>query len=546
MARHQTEDPRLLAALCRYDVVARYRAHNPQRGQKRKLLEELAQEAWVGPDGEPFAVQPETIRVWVRRYRDGGLEGLKDKARPSRGVRALTEEQQDLVAALKTEVPERSLERIIKVAEELGKVEPGVLRRSTVHRVLQSRGISARAARVPDTHDLDRFEADFPNDLWQSDMLHGPWLPDPQRSGKVRRAKLYAFLDDHSRMLLDGRFSFSENLPHLELVMRRALQKHGVPRRLYYDNGLVYRSTHMRRIVAEMDIFRIRPDRSPITHTKPHRPMGHGKIEAFNRLVRSSFLAELKASTVSTLDELNEAFAAWARYEYNTKVHSEIGETPLVRWRRGVEQVRYAEEEKLRQAFFWKEDRTPDKTGIFSLLGIKYQTGAKLARRKVQVRFDPEALHEVEVWQGGQFCERVKPHQVGTHRRAKQPAATERAATDEKRAPTANYLGHLVEKRREEVGTTQEPSPRQLAEDSRDRLTRNAADISQLFIELLDDGVVNTADVNEFVLRKGPFDVELVRDVVERLLERDGAGDLHVSVYLDAVELAANENGGER
>jgi len=552
MARQESEEPRLLTALCRYEVVARYRAHRPERGQKRKLLEELARESWVGPDGEPFFVQPETIRVWVRRYRDGGLKGLMDKARPGRGVRVLTEEQQDLVAALKTEVPERSLERLIKVAEEMGKVEPGVLRRSTVHRVLQSRGISARAARVPDTHDLDRFEADFPNDLWQSDMLHGPWLPDPERPGKVRRAKLYAFLDDHSRLLLDGRFSFSEKLPHLELVMRRALQKYGVPHRLYYDNGLVYRSTHMRRIVAELDIYRVRgrdharEDRSLITHTKPYRPMGHGKIEAFNRFVRSSFLAELKASTVSTLDELNEAFAAWARYEYNTKVHSEIGETPLVRWKRGTDQVRYAEEEKMRQAFLWKEERTSDKTGIFSLLGIKYQTSAKLARRKIHVHFDPEALHEVEIWLGGQFRERVKPHQVRTHRRAGQPAATESVALDEKRAPTANYLGHLVEKRREEVGSTLEPSPRQLAEDSRARLVRNAADISQLFIELLDDGVVDTAAVNDFVMRKGPFDVELVRDVLERLLERDGAFDLHVSVYLDAVLQAAQKNGGER
>lgn len=535
--RVDTEDPRLLTALSRYEVVARYRAHRPKRGQKRKLLEELAAEPWTGPDGEPFTVSPETIRVWERRYRQSGLQGLMDKKRPGRGVCVLTEEQQNLVSALKEEVPERSLTRIIRIAEEMGKVEPGVLRRSTVHRVLQSRGISARAARVPDTHDLDRFEADFPGDLWQSDMLHGPWLPDPKRPGKVRRAKLYAFLDDHSRLLLDGRFSFSENLPYLELVFRRALQKYGVPRRVYYDNGQVYRSTHMRRIIAELDIYRV-------TFTRPHRPMGHGKIEAFNRLVRSSFIAELKASDVATLDEINEAFVAWARYEYNTKVHSEIGETPLVRWNRGAEQARYAEEEKMRQAFLWKETRTPDKSCVFSLLGVKYQTSAKLARRKVQVRFDPEALHEVEIWQGGQFRERVKPHQVSTHRRARQAAETDRIG-DEKRAPSADYLGHLVEKRREEGGVV-EPSPRQLAEDRRAALTHNAADISALFIDLLADGVVDTAAVNNFVMRKGPFELDLVRDSVEQILQRDGAADLHVSFYLEAVERAASETGGDR
>ena len=39
--------------------------------------------------------------------------------------------------------------------------------------------------------------------------------------------------------------------------------------------------------------------------------MGHGKIEALNRFIRSAFLAELKSSRVSTLDALNEAFLAW-------------------------------------------------------------------------------------------------------------------------------------------------------------------------------------------------------------------------------------------
>ena len=52
-----------------------------------------------------------------------------------------------------------------------------------------------------DKEDLDRFEADRPNDLWQSDMLVGPWLPDPDRPGKVRRAKLFLFLDDRNNFV---------------------------------------------------------------------------------------------------------------------------------------------------------------------------------------------------------------------------------------------------------------------------------------------------------------------------------------------------------
>jgi len=529
--KREVEDPRMALAVCRYEVVGRYLALKPRRGLKRKLLEELAGQAWTGPDGEPLRVSAETIRVWARRYRRGGLPGLMDKEHPHRGVGALTEEQRELVCALKEEVPERSLERIIKIAEETDRVERGVLRRSTVHRVLKSRGLSARASRVPDRHDLDRFEADLPNDLWQSDMLVGPWLPDPDRPGKVRRACLFAFVDDHSRLLLHGRFSFRESLPHLELVFRRALQKWGVSRRVYYDNGQVYRSGHMKQIAAALGIYRV-------VFTRPRRPEGHGKIEALNRYIRAAFLAELKAASIATLDELNEAFVAWADHDYNRRVHSETGETPLDRWRRGVDGVRFADDEKLRQAFLWKENRTADKAGVFGLLGVRYQVGPKLARRKLEVRFDPEALHEVEVWRGGEFVERVRPLSVSAHRRPK--SKEEEKPTD--KPPVADYLGHLVEKRRAENRV--EPSPKALAENARKERERSALAITDLLTDKLDAGVVDGAAVRDFVDRFGPFDPDLAEQTLDDLLRQGQGRDLHVSVYLATVREAAK--GGPR
>ncbi len=108
--KHVDTDPRMATALCRYEVVSRYLALKPRRGLKKKLLDKLSLETWIGPDGEPFSVSAETIRVWARRYRRSGLEGLKDKERPKRGVSALSEEQKELVCRLKQDVPARSLD----------------------------------------------------------------------------------------------------------------------------------------------------------------------------------------------------------------------------------------------------------------------------------------------------------------------------------------------------------------------------------------------------------------------------------------------------
>jgi len=521
----EQQDPRMAWALVRYQVISPYLAADPPRGQRGPLRRQLAQRMWTDPDGEPFSVSAETIRRWVRRYRKKGLAGLMDQRRTRRGVQVLTDAQIELLCQLKQDVPERSLDRLIIIAESVGKVEPGVLRRSTVHRALQARGLSARKARIPDAQDLDRFEADAPNDIWQSDLLVGPWLPDPARPGKVRRAHLYAFLDDHSRLVLHGRFSFKENLPALELVFRRALQQHGLCRRLYYDNAQVYRSGHMKQIVATLGIHRI-------VFTQPRRPMGHGKIEALNRLIRSAFLAELKASKITTIDALNEAFRAWLDTQYHRTVHSETGQTPHDRWRAGLDRVRYIDDEELRQAFLWKERRTPDKAGVFSLLGVRYQVDARHARRHIEVRFDPEALHEVEVWRQGDFVQRARPLDVHPHRRPRDRALPEVAAEDD-REPVVDFLGHLVRQCREQGAGN--PAPRDLAEQARARRAEADAAVLELLCDRLDPDVVEPETVQTWLDTYGPLEPERAAGALDHLLAQGHRADQHISVTLDAI-----------
>jgi putative transposase len=520
------DDPRMAMALCRYEVISRYLALKPKRGVKKKLLEKLSQELWPGPDGRFFSVSAETIRAWARRYRRSGIGGLMDKERPRRGVSVLTEEQQNIICCLKEDVPGRSLERIISIAEKTDLVAEGVLKRSTVHRVLQSRGLSKRRCRVPDKEDLDRFEADYPNDLWQSDMLVDPWLPDPERPGKVRRAKLFLFMDDHSRRILHGRFSFDEGLPYMELVFRRAVQKFGLPERVYFDNGKVYRAKHIKHLAAELSFHRV-------VYTTRGRPEGHGKIEKLNQLIRSAFLDELEASTITTLDELNEAFVAWYEQDYNAETHGTTGESPKARWEAGIESINFVDEEKLRQAFLWTETRTSDKAGVFSLFGVKYQAGVGLGKKRLQIRYDPDALHEVEVWRNGEFVERVKPFSVSAHRRPK----ADTPPPPPERKPVVDYLRHLTDERKK--NGIVEPTPKALAEKAQ---VKREAEIQRV-IALLDDrlelGVVDSGEVRRFMDKYRPFDLDLAEIALDEMLESGVEKDLPVSFYLGAMRDAA-------
>ena len=235
----------------------------------------------------------------------------------------------------------------------------------------------------------------------------------------------------------------------------------------------------------------------------------------------------MKASRIRTLDELNEAFVAWMDLDYNQRVHGETGQTPDERWRAGLDAIRYADDDRLHAAFRWKERRTPDKSGVLSLFGTKYQVGSELRRKHVDVFYDPRNLSEIDVHRhGGDFVERIRPFEVSEHRRPRAATPEAAPASSDTTTPTADFLGHLVDKRRREgfVETTA-PSPRrQLADDA----------LVDVLRERLATTVFDEEAIRDFLAQYGPFDVDQASRALDDILGR-APRDLHVLVYLDAL-----------
>ena len=125
------DDERAMA-LMRYQIISAYLAFDPPRGKRQAFLDKLAQKTWQHPDGRQVSFSAETLRAWIRRYRRGGLQALEDTPHPKRGVSVLTPEDVALFIKLKKEVPERSLERLIVIAEDMKLVEAGMIKRSTL------------------------------------------------------------------------------------------------------------------------------------------------------------------------------------------------------------------------------------------------------------------------------------------------------------------------------------------------------------------------------------------------------------------------------
>ena len=118
-------------------------------------------------------------------------------------------------------------------------------------------------------------------------------------------------------------------------------------------------------------IVAVLSNRRPL-FTPARRPEGHGKIEAFNRLCRAAFVDEVKASSITTLDALNRAFAAWRDLKYNRRPHGETGEAPWDRWRAHPARIVTVGEGLLAEAFLFRAKRTTDKAGVLKLHGSTF------------------------------------------------------------------------------------------------------------------------------------------------------------------------------
>jgi putative transposase len=220
-------------------------------------------------------------------------------------------------------------------------------------------------------------------------------------------------------------------------AFRPALQRRGVPKAVYLDNGSAFVDAWLLRGCAVLGIRLI--------HSRPGRPEGRGKIERFFRTVRDQFLVEVSdGAGIADLTEMNRLFQAWVETAYHQGVHSETGEEPIARWARAAPGERAVPDPgRLREAFLWSERRRATKTALVSLHGNSYQVGAHLAGRYVELVFDPFNLGHVEVRAGGKPAGTAVPFTVTRHRHPKTRAGSGQRAEP---APTGiDYLAALGE-----------------------------------------------------------------------------------------------------
>ena len=388
-------------ALFRYGLIAPLVLEPLPRGELTRRAREIAARHYDIPHSSRATVCVETILDWARRYRLAGFEALAPHGRRDRGVsRIITPQMAQWIERLKRENPHRTattLLRELTLASDLNK-PPFSL--TSLYRFLKLRGLTEQQLILNQATARKKFEAEFANQLWQSDMLFGPYVLYPE--GGRRRCFLYAIIDDASRLVPHAQFYLSQGLDALLDCLRQSVTARGIPIRFYVDNAKVFHSQQLARIAASLGIL--------VVHSPPYEPEGRGKIERWFRTARGQFLASLDPKRTLTLAELNARLWTWIDNVYHVSEHSSLGTTPLVRWQRDIEHVRQIPPATdVRRLFFYRVPRLVRRDSTFLLQGRFYEAPAHLIGTRVEVRFDPLDASEVDVYLDGRIEGQARP-----------------------------------------------------------------------------------------------------------------------------------------
>jgi len=409
-----------------------------QHGELQKIIRELAQKEYAIPGSNRRFLGEKTIEAWYYAWRRHGIEGLVPQRRTDRGVSKLSVAVQEALLAAKRDNPRRSIRQLKALLESSGIAPRGTVSRSAIHRLLQQHGLSrpTGAASVPEEH--RRFVAEWANAIWYGDVMHGPTL-----TLKTGRCKVYlvSLMDDASRLIAHSAFCTGETALDIEGVLKQAVLKRGVPRKLVVDNGPAYRAATLQGICTRLDIRLI--------YCRPYAPEGKGKLERWHRTFRDQFLSELDVSRITDQQDLNARLWAWIEQVYHRTPHGGLAEqTPLARYQQDLPKIRQLGQKaaQLDALFYHRVQRKARKDGTVSYLGVDFEVPYELSGKTLHLVVDPHAERVVGV-------EDAEGHPLGAatpldakangHRRRRQPADSHAANTVT--TATATQGANLVE-----------------------------------------------------------------------------------------------------
>ena len=398
----------------RFSIVGQLLAAPPEKGALKAAIAELAARTWQHPTtAKPVRFGFSTIERWyyrALRERTDPVGVLRRKRRVDAGHQSMVGDavRQAILAqyaAHRSWSVQLHHDNLVALAETRPELKP-VPSYSTLRRFMRASALDKRrrprprhgngedrAERRLADREIRSYEAEYVAALWHLDCHHGS-RKVLTSSGEWATPILCGLIDDRSRLACHLQWYLAENAENVAHALAQAFQKRGLPRAIMSDNGAAMTAAEITQGLTRLGIL-------PQT-TAPYAPYMNAKLETFWAPLEGRLMAMLESVPDLTLALLNEATQAWVEQDYNSRRHSETGETPVARFLAGPSVARDCPDSNaLRLAFTRSDTRTQRKSdGTIVIENRRFELPSRYRHlTRIEVRYagwDLSTVHLVD------------------------------------------------------------------------------------------------------------------------------------------------------
>jgi transposase InsO family protein len=239
-----------------------------------------------------FKITRRTGYKWLSRYFEEGLSGLEDKSRRPLNFPNQTPLPIDrYVVGLRKNDPEWGSKKLHKII--LNHKEQGIYQHSTVPckatitKILKRNGL-VPSNRSKQSKGFERFEYDYPNELWQMDYKGYFRLLNKEICYPL------TITDDHSRYNICLKACENQKEMTVKQSLILVFRKYGLPYKILTDNGSPWGTTGTDladgvRFYSTLEKWLIKLN-IKLIHGRPYHPQTQGKEERFHRTLKQELI----------------------------------------------------------------------------------------------------------------------------------------------------------------------------------------------------------------------------------------------------------------
>ena len=278
------------------------------------------------------AAQYGLSRSWVTRlvarYRlEGDTAFEAQSRRPRTSPTVIPAEVAELAVNLRSELSAQGLDAgPHTIAWHLQQRHQITVSPSTIRRRLVDLGLVEPNPKKRPRSSYVRFQADLPNEMWQSDFTH--W-----RLATGADTEIITWLDDHSRYALSVTVHWRITGPIVVDTFNQTCAEHGVPASTLTDNAMVY-TTRFSGGKGGRNAFEARLAYlgTEQKNSTPNHPTTCGKVERFQQTLKKWLKAQPAAHS---LDQLQGLIDEFTRHYNHNRPHRSLGRsTPAAAYTR--------------------------------------------------------------------------------------------------------------------------------------------------------------------------------------------------------------------